>query len=329
MKTQAETHCKKSGKAFIRLLSKTGAISLLATIFLSFLQVAAAEADTSNWTVENRVVVETEDVSLADLVDKAPEEWEEVALGKAPGPGRERTLRRAWVLSRARIVDAQNSLSLPEEVVLARPGRQLTSHEVKRAVQDALNTRLDSTEGMHVDSVGLPGFVPLGKLNFDVHLPDGPLPSRSTIYVDVFSKDKKVGMAWAKVDTFESSRVVVLTTNLKKGDEILPDHLELAEGKVSGDALDDLSQAVGMRLVRSLRAGTALKRRDVETAPSVERGEAVKLVARVGAITASTMGKALEAGSIGQTIRVANMDSGEILSGVLGAGKIVNVSAAH
>lgn len=97
MKIQAETHREKPGKAFNLLLTKAAAISLLATIFLSFLQVAEAQADTSNRTVESWVVVETEDVSLADLVDKAPEKWEEVALGKAPGPGRERTLRRAWI----------------------------------------------------------------------------------------------------------------------------------------------------------------------------------------------------------------------------------------
>lgn len=328
MKTPIETAnriCRDAASEG-RWFRKRIALPFMTIILISFLQVAQAGADTGNWKVEDRVTVETDDVSLADLVDEAPEKWETVALGKAPGPGKERTLRRAWILSRARSVKAQDFLILPDEVVLVRPGREISREEVERAVQDALNTRLDPIEGVHVVSVGLPGFVPLDDVAFSVHVPDGPLPSKTTVYIDVLSNEKIVGRAWARLEIFESSPVIRLTQQVKKGDVLLPEHLERDEGKDLANSVANLSDAVGKRLVRTLREGTPLKLSDIESMPLVEKGDAVKLVAIVGGITASTMGKTLESAALGEMIRVKNIDSGETLAGVLRSGKVVDVS---
>ncbi|MBE0617101.1 MAG: flagellar basal body P-ring formation protein FlgA, partial [Proteobacteria bacterium] len=60
--------------------------------------------------------------------------------------------------------------------------------------------------------------------------------------------------------------------------------------------------------------------------PAVQRGDAVQLVAQVGGVTATTVGRALEAGRVGERVRVENIGSGRTVAGVLLDGGLVDVT---
>ncbi|MBE0617874.1 MAG: hypothetical protein IH608_08120, partial [Proteobacteria bacterium] len=104
-------------------------------LFLALLMPAPGLA--AVYSVASRVSVTGDEVSLADLVPGAPAEWAGVALGRAPRPGGERNLNREWVLQRAQQVGAEVLLDVPADVVLTRPGRQLSGDEVVAAVAQA------------------------------------------------------------------------------------------------------------------------------------------------------------------------------------------------
>ena len=121
--------------------------------------------------------------------------------------------------------------------------------------------------------------------------------------------------------------VLVLTGSLRRGDVIAPDDVEVRSGQGGFGGYSDPSQVVGKQLVRTLRAGSALGPRDLESVPLVERGDLVRIVARVGGVVASTMGKSLETAGVGDLVRVENLQSGRKLTGVLQEGGVVEIAS--
>jgi flagella basal body P-ring formation protein FlgA len=104
--------------------------------------------------------------------------------------------------------------------------------------------------------------------------------------------------------------------------------LELRSARSSrGGGLTDPGQAVGKRLLRNLSAGSPLAAADVEAVPMVERGDLVKLVARVGAVTATATGRALEAAAPQEVLRVENLTSRRVVQGIVREAGVVEVVA--
>ena len=302
-------------------------ISLLLVLLSSIASAAAA----ANWTVPARVSVASEDVALADLVERAPARWAAVALGKAPSPGGQRILNRDWVLQRAREVGAEGSIDMPEAVVLTRPGRLVERDDVIRAVEEALSPRLGPGEAMRVVSVGQIGMLPEGELRLRVAAPEGELPAALTVWVDIESNGRKAGQTWARVEMSRSVPVLVLVRSARRGAVLGSGDVEqrlVKAGVSSRQALTDPGEVVGKRLVRSLQAGAPLSATDVEVAPLVEKGDLVHLVARAGAVVATTLGRALEPGRLGEEVRVENVGSGRIVQGVLRESGVVDVRSS-
>jgi flagella basal body P-ring formation protein FlgA len=177
--------------------------------------------------------------------------------------------------------------------------------------------------------VGLPGLVPDGELTLSVCEPEGDLAPASTIWVDVLSGGRKSGRAWARVEVSRSRAVVVLARGARKGDVVRSEDLEVRtpKGAPPRSALTDPGDAVGKRLVRSLPAGAPLSAGDVAVQPLVEKGDLVRLVVKVGSVTATTTGRAAESGRAGDQVRVENPASGRVVQGTLLESGIVEVHA--
>ena len=112
--------------------------------------------------------------------------------------------------------------------------------------------------------------------------------------------------------------VFVAARDLRRGDVLTEQDLRRARrdaSRMPSDAIRDRSQAVGLRATRSLRADQLLRGSHVERVPVVGRGDRVTLVLESGAIQISGIGRAVEAGAVGDWIRVVNLDSRRELSG--------------
>lgn len=112
--------------------------------------------------------------------------------------------------------------------------------------------------------------------------------------------------------------VVVPSRDLRRGEILAADDLRIADQNVErtpDDAIDQIEDAIGLRMKRSVRAGRVLRRTQVEGVPIVERGDRVLLVLRSGLIEVQAVGRSREAGVAGDWIRVVNLDSKRELSG--------------
>lgn len=222
---------------------------------------------------------------------------------------------------------AEGELHLAGDVVVTRSGQTLARERLIQAVSGALAKRLGPDERIRILSVGLPGEVAAGDADLEVCVPDGPLPSPLTVWVDLVSGGARVGRAWARAEIFRSRPVLTLTRDARRGEVITPEDVEVRTGPSPMGALADPAEAAGKRLVRSMRAGSALTVRDLEAVPLVGRGDPVRLVARVDGIVASTVGRALGSAGVGEVVEVENLASGRTVAGVLGEGAVVNVTA--
>jgi flagella basal body P-ring formation protein FlgA len=81
---------------------------------------------------------------------------------------------------------------------------------------------------------------------------------------------------------------------------------------VTEDALAD-----GLTARRRLEPGRPILARDLKLVPAVERGQLVTIEASSGNVTVRAKGKALESGEVGQPVRVQNVDSRMVASGVV------------
>jgi flagella basal body P-ring formation protein FlgA len=103
----------------------------------------------------------------------------------------------------------------------------------------------------------------------------------------------------------------------------LPVHKVLAEGdfavhRLLVDSLPDhpllrLDQCVGQEAAEDLRAGTVMTAQLVDAVPLVKPGQLVTITLRHGSVQLRSVARAMEEGSLGQTIRVRNENTRDML----------------
>ncbi len=120
---------------------------------------------------------------------------------------------------------------------------------------------------------------------------------------------------------------LIATRPLPAGETPAPDALELQEIELTRQApglITDPAAIADAIMARTLSAGQPLRREHLRARPVVSAGEMVKLVAAGSGFSVTSYGKALNAASEGQTVRV-QADSGRTMTGVARTGKLVEI----
>lgn len=86
-----------------------------------------------------------------------------------------------------------------------------------------------------------------------------------------------------------------------------------------------MDDVLGRAASRTLLAGRPIARNAIEDPKAVTNGAAVRLVYAQPGLTIIATGQALQAGRVGDVIRIRNTDSGNIVSGVIAADGSVRV----
>jgi flagella basal body P-ring formation protein FlgA len=113
---------------------------------------------------------------------------------------------------------------------------------------------------------------------------------------------------------------------LIRGRVIATDDLTVESGQVAGAKFKRLltaAEITGARVMRPLEAGTIFQAADVIIPPLVKSGEPVTAVVRIGAVEVTAAMTALDAGSLGDEIRIALADRKRTLRGrIVGPGRV-------
>jgi len=152
----------------------------------------------------------------------------------------------------------------------------------------------------------------------------GSVPIGVSVWKDGVLEQKSVVTAQIVV----TRATLVARRTLASGTVIAADDVALEERPVaspSADALSDPGEAVSRKLRRGVRAGEPLRAALLTEAASVRRGDRVKLRLDHGTLTIETAGRAEEAGSPGQWIRVRNLTSQREVLGRIGDDGVIHV----
>jgi flagella basal body P-ring formation protein FlgA len=122
------------------------------------------------------------------------------------------------------------------------------------------------------------------------------------------------------------SKTVVVKKNITKGEVITEDHLTYSF-QISDDlpgGFTTMSEIIGRKAKFNLARGAVIKTRQLEIVYPVEKGKAVLVVANNSRLSITVNAIALEAGQLGDMIKVKNSTSGRILNAIVTGEKKVS-----
>ncbi|MEO1291231.1 MAG: flagellar basal body P-ring formation chaperone FlgA [Pseudomonadota bacterium] len=120
--------------------------------------------------------------------------------------------------------------------------------------------------------------------------------------------------------------VVVATRNIRPGEIIMTRDLALEPGLAQADMLNSVEAAVGLESRVSLYRGRPVRRSELTNPTLVRRNDIVQIVFRRGALALRSEGRALDAGGIGDRIRVMNLDSRVTVYGSVSGNNMIEMN---
>lgn len=123
--------------------------------------------------------------------------------------------------------------------------------------------------------------------------------------------------------------IVFATRDLERGEAFSPDSMEVRVAsyrRSMGEVFSSSMDLEGKRVRRNVRSGEAIGDRDIEEVPVIDRGAPVVILARSGNVMARLKGRALEAGELGDRIRVrATRYREDLLAEIMGPDTVLVV----
>jgi len=157
-----------------------------------------------------------------------------------------------------------------------------------------------------------------------------PLAGWVPITVTIADATGELERGVVTVEVRERTTVLVAARKLPRGAIVSADDVREAPADAASPVagrVEDAASLVGLRTVRSVRAGAVWRSEWVERAPTVRRGEPVRVVFRSGGLRLELLGKAREDGHPGDRIRVLNPRSRSELIGQVGVDGAVHVGS--
>ncbi len=305
-------------------LRQTGIVTLL--MALSPTPSLAAPAQEAERTkLGQTVTVGAPVVRLSDLLpSEAPDPLRaraaEIVLGSAPQPGRSRMISGAEIKSR--LIDAPElvgRLAIPERIVIQRSHRSLSSSELFQAIRVGLGGQglPDSGDWNPGDlKLSAPVYVTLDDPGLEVTRIELDPLRKETRFRLWTSKEPTILPFWVTVAHDVKVPTLVARHDMPAGKEAQATDFQVEEraGTPGGQRLLAASDLAGMQARAPVRSGQPVIRSMFTRVVLVEAGKPARLVAEGAHFRISTTVIPLQAGVMGQQIRVRDAETQHILS---------------
>jgi flagella basal body P-ring formation protein FlgA len=297
---------------------------LAATSVTAFAQVSedaiAAPLLRANVTVESDVV------RIGDMIDNAGTSAL-IAIYRAPDLGTTGSLPTAQVIAalQAHQVIGVDTRDI-KAVSVTRLARTIEGKEIESQVAHALEHRnglgdaanLNLTFDRDVQDIRLEawntGAMQPASVRYEPR--NGRFDVSFEIANDTNNARTKLRFTGIAIETVETA---VLTRNVERNEVLKSSDVATErrpKAEVGGDAAAR-NRAIGMQMRKQLRAGQALKAADLAKPDLVQRDDNVTLIYESTGLYLTMRGKALEAGTEGDTINVLNLQSKRTVSGLV------------
>jgi len=276
--------------------------------------------------VRTEATIESPFITLGDLFAGLPPAQADLPVDRAPAPG-ERVVLNAHALDElaARHDVNWQSSSRFERVLIHRRGYAVGRAEVEAALRPALRAA-GMPAGAEID-IGAGGIHSVvgsaaeARASVrDVQL--DPRTNRFQALVEVPTANLSTRAIRLSGSIHVLIDVPVLTRPVRRGMVVSEDDViwDVARrGDLRPDVLLDPDDLIGMAARHGIQAGQPVRVSQVRKPQAVQRNGLVTMVLETPYLTVTARGRALEAGAVGDTVRVANMVSDkEVLAVVAG-----------
>lgn len=301
--------------------------------FLTFAVLGAlaipAMAQADGLRLRGDVTARGDVLTLADLVEGAPETLAARPLFRSPALGATGTIQTR------RILDATAALGLTGletggrlQIAVQRAARRLGPPEIEAALKRSLETgygldprsvavRFDGDGPTLLAPVDLEGQAAALDLTYD------PRSRRVAGLVSLGERQASLRVSGVVVELRE---VAVLTRALNRGEPVKEGDVVMERRPreaVAADAQGSATAILGEVAQQTLATGTVLRVSDTAKPELVARGENVTIVYETPSISLSMRGLANDAGRMGAVVNVVNVASKKILQAtVIGPGRV-------
>lgn len=279
------------------------------------------------------VVVDSRVVTLGDLFTNAGERAG-AAVAYAPAPGKRAVFDVRWLYRVAKAHGLSwRPLTLRDQAVVKRASMVVGRDEVESHILDAL-----IPYGIESNAK-----VELSNRLLQIHLPEG---STAGIGIDDITYNPRTGYFAAMLSApanspnaqryrvtgrvHEVQEIPVLAERVLPGEIIREADIEwmtLRADSVRADTIVDAGDLIGKSPKRLLRTGRPVRTREIGEPVLVPKRGLVTILYQQPQMTLTSKGRALEDGSEGDTIRIANTHSNTVIEGIVVGAHMVAVRA--
>ncbi len=266
-------------------------------------------------TVQGPQITLGEIAQLDGLDPAQARELSSLPLGRAAAPARERVFSGASLRQRIRQVVTELRVEAPDKVRVHTAHREIAPDFVRSHVERAIRHKMPWPDAAVTFSVWrLPErfAVPASAERVLVHFRrEESFLRRVHAEIELIGSGANLPQIRrsASVNLSVELPVVVTTVDLRRGAILDAGSIKLAErefGGVPRNVLRELEHVIGMQLARGLPAGTPLVPGYLRYEHIIKRGDSVSVLSESMGISVRLGARALEAGALGETIRVEN-----------------------
>ncbi len=294
---------------------------LVFTITFGMIVILIGSREALASSLRSDAVITGDYIKLGDIFDGT--ENADYVLGPAPAPGKDMVLNARTLYKIATALDVEwKPATSAEQIILRREAVVIPQDDITSALEEKI--RDDVKESFSISYMTRPSEIvlPAGTedgfeitaFHFDVQKDTF---NASIVAPSAENPIKRTNVS-GRVERLVS--VPVLKNSLKNGDIIGAldiDYIELSKNKIASGVVMQESNIVNMTPRRTMASGKPILLNDLESPKMVDRGDLITLVFDDGIMYLTTKGKALQAGAIGDTVRVSNIDSDKNLQGVI------------
>lgn len=320
-------------------LNPTPSLSALAAVAIVLGAASAAQAQQASLRFFPKSEIQGDVIRVDDVAriqgisdPQLKEQVRRIELGRAPEPSQERVMSQLSIKSALKQGGLPDhvKVTFPRKMVVTRPGQKVSRADAGRHIQKAIEVWvLANTPGEHKARVEPVTWrtdlmLPRGELTWKASARDSSRLSGTvmfTVQIEVGGQVIETRHVSAKLKLV--GPVCVARSDLRSGDvitegDVVEEHSEVTSSSVP------CSEAIGMSVRSTLRAGAALRDSSLKAPDVIKRGDRVVIEYSSGALRVTAVGEAKKDGARGEWIQVRNTMSDSLLKArVLGAGRVM------
>ena len=262
------------------------------------------------------VMLDGDVIRLGDLWDNIGDKAA-TPLANAPQPGKRITLETRWLAAVAQSygIDWRPASSF-ERAVVERAAQSVDIRSIESELREALAME-GAPAGASVEIAN--------RQSLQVKIPTGATPTvavrdlfydqrmnRFTATVEVPAGAPNATRVKINGNVFASTRIPVLIHAMGRGEVIGENDIEMMDVReevARRDVVSSVRQLIGQEPRYQLRAGAPVRTNEIQKPIAVAKNAPVVMMVRTKFMTLTAQGRAIEDGSIGDVIRVTNIQS--------------------